>query len=216
MHSPIIVYWLIHSYQLLESQPVWTLAAEPKRRIHVLQHVIHLRIVNTAPNGKMNVKPEVWHRFLRNLLSTWIIFSPDSDELVKVMSSQYRRVSREIIKVVHDDSNEQVEHEEAAEEHESDKEEVGDVTAAFLIRLQEFPRCHIPLDCSGITDLSCSASQHNVRPGFSCGTSINKIVMGIQACHLLIGTRHKLSNSNQKWIFHLGSVTLITLTGLII
>ena len=51
MDSPIIIYWLIHPYQLLESQPVGTLATEPKRRVHVLQHIIHLGIVNTAPEN---------------------------------------------------------------------------------------------------------------------------------------------------------------------
>ena len=74
------------------------------------------------------------------------------------MSSQNGRVSGEVIKVVHDDSNKQVEHEEAAEEHEGDKEEVGDVTATLLVRLQEFSRCHVPLDGSWITNLSGTTS----------------------------------------------------------
>ena len=33
-------------YEFLESQPVRTLAAEPEGRVHVLQHVVHLRVVD--------------------------------------------------------------------------------------------------------------------------------------------------------------------------
>ena len=87
------------------------------------------------------------------------------------MSSQDGGVSGEVVEVVHDDSHEQVEHQEAAEEDKGDKEEVGDVAAAHLVWLQQLPRGGVPLDSSGITDLPCSTSQHDVRPGLTRGTS---------------------------------------------
>ena len=43
----------------------------------------------------------------------------------------------EVVKVVHDDSNEEIEHEEGAEEDKGDKEDVGDVGATFLVWIQE-------------------------------------------------------------------------------
>ena len=87
------------------------------------------------------------------------------------MSSQDGGVSGEVVEVVHDDSHEQVEHQEAAEEDKGDKEEVGDVAAAHLVWLQQLPRGGVPLDSSGITDLPCSTSQHDVRPGLTSSTS---------------------------------------------
>ena len=103
------------------------------------------------------------------LLCTWIIFCPDSDEFVQMMSPKDGAVPGEIVKVVHDDSHKQVEHEEAAEEDKGDKEEVGDVAATGLIRVQKFSRCSIPLHRPWITYLSSSTGQHDVWPGLSCG-----------------------------------------------
>ena len=91
-----------------------------------------------------------------------------------MVGTQDRTVSGEVIKVVHNDSNEQVEHEKAAEEDECDKEEVGDVAAAGLARLQQFPRGAVLLDGPGITFLPGSACQHDVGPGFTRGTSEEK------------------------------------------
>ena len=44
--------------ELLVGEPVGALAAEPERRVHVLQHVVHLRVVDGTSR-------------------TWIILSPD-------------------------------------------------------------------------------------------------------------------------------------------
>ena len=44
-----------------------------------------------------------------------------------MMSAEDRRVSGEIVKVVHDDSDEQIQHEERAEEDERDEIAVGHV-----------------------------------------------------------------------------------------
>ena len=106
---------------------------------------------------------------MRNLLRTRIIFCPDPDKLVQMVSTQDGTVSGEVVEVVHDDGHEQVEHEEAAEEDKGDKEEVGDVAATGLIRVQKFSRCSIPLHCPWITYLSSSTGQHDVWPGLSCG-----------------------------------------------
>ena len=80
-------------------------------------------------------------------------------------------VPGQVIKVVHDDGHEQVQHEEAAEEDEGDEEEVGDVAAASLARLEELPGGAVLLDGSGVTFLSGTACQHDVGPGLSCRTS---------------------------------------------
>ena len=48
------------------------------------------------------------------------------------MSSKDGRVSGEIVKVVHNDSNEQVEDEEAADDEEADEVNVGKVVPAAL------------------------------------------------------------------------------------
>ena len=54
-----------------------------------------------------------------------------------MMSTKDGAVTSQIIKVIHDDCHEQVEHEEAAEEDKSDEEKVGDVAATGLSRLQK-------------------------------------------------------------------------------
>ena len=41
---------------------------------------------------------------------SWVIFRPHSDVLVQMMRSKYRWVSRQVVKIVHDDSHEQVQH----------------------------------------------------------------------------------------------------------
>ena len=52
------------------------------------------------------------------------------------MGSENWAVPCEIVKVVHDDGNKQVDHDEAAEEDEADKVEIGGVAATTLIRIQ--------------------------------------------------------------------------------
>ena len=43
-----------------------------------------------------------------------------------------------IIKVIHDDSNEEIEHKKAAEKYEADEEEIGHIGSTGLIRIQHF------------------------------------------------------------------------------
>ena len=51
-----------------------------------------------------------------------------------------------IIKIIHDDSHEQVQHEKAAEKDKADKEDEGHVGAAGLTRIQQFT-CNILQKC---------------------------------------------------------------------
>ena len=80
-------------------------------------------------------------------------------------------VPGQVIKVVHDDGHEQVQHEEAAEEDKGDKEEVSDVAAAGLVRLEELEGGGVPLESPGVAGLPGTAGQHDVGPGLACRTS---------------------------------------------
>ena len=62
--------------------------------------------------------------------STWIKVSPGRDELPQVVRAEDGGVSGEVVKVVHDDGHEQVDHDEGAEEDEADKVEIGGVASA--------------------------------------------------------------------------------------
>ena len=53
MDGAVLVNGLVHPDELLEGQPVRALAPEAQGRVHVLQHVVHLRVVDPAP-GKHN------------------------------------------------------------------------------------------------------------------------------------------------------------------
>ena len=60
-------------------------------------------------------------------LGVRIILGPKSNELSKVMGPKDWPISREIIKVVHDDGNKEIEDEEGAEDEKSDEVDVGEV-----------------------------------------------------------------------------------------
>ena len=60
-----------------------------------------------------------------------------------MMSAENRAVSGEIVKIIHDDSNKQVEHKEAAEEDKGDEEHVGQVGSTRLVRVQQLSRGHV-------------------------------------------------------------------------
>jgi hypothetical protein len=49
VHSPILINGLVHPDELLEGQPVRALAPAPQGRVHVLQHVVHLGVIDSAP-----------------------------------------------------------------------------------------------------------------------------------------------------------------------
>ena len=64
------------------------------------------------------------------------------DNLVHDDKLEKNCIPSEVVKVVHDDSHEEIEHEEGAEEHKGHKEEEGDVGAAGLPRLQHLTLNH--------------------------------------------------------------------------
>lgn len=96
-----------------------------------------------------------------------IVFGPDPDELVEMMGAQDRRVPREIIEIVHDNGDEQIQHEERTEEDERHEIGVGEVGAATLGL--------VLLVGLLVAELALRAGQHNVRPSLTSGTS-TKIV----------------------------------------
>ena len=104
----------------MSESPVGTLASKAKGRVHVLQHVVHFRVVDLASG-------------------TGVVFRPDPDELVQVVCPEDGGVSRQVVKVVHNHSHEQIEHEEATEKDEGDKVSVGEVGAASFLRVENFP-----------------------------------------------------------------------------
>ena len=88
-----------------------------------------------------------------------------------MMRTKDGRVSCEVVKVVHDDSNKQVDHDEAAEEDEADKVEICCVAATSLVWVEKFASCLISMIGLLITRSASLTSQHDVRPGLSSGTS---------------------------------------------
>lgn len=90
-----------------------------------------------------------------------IVLGPDPHEFVEMMGAQDRRVPREIIEVVHDDGDEEIQHEKRAEEDERHEVSVGDVGAAtarlILIGLR-------------VAGSALYAGQHDVRPGLARST----------------------------------------------
>ena len=52
----LVVNRLVHPDQLLEGQPVRTLGPEAQGRVHVLQHVVHLRVVDPTPEIQTRFK----------------------------------------------------------------------------------------------------------------------------------------------------------------
>lgn len=85
----VTVHGHIHPDELLVRQAVRALVAKPQRRIHIFQHVIHLRVMDLASGVR-------------------IVLGPDPDKLVKMMRTQDWRVAGEVIEVVHDDGDEEI------------------------------------------------------------------------------------------------------------
>ena len=55
MNHALVVNRLIHPDQLFERQPIRTFGTESQRRIHILEHVVHLCVVNPAPDNKIQM-----------------------------------------------------------------------------------------------------------------------------------------------------------------
>ena len=97
-----------------------------------------------------------------------------------MVGAQDGGVSGQVVEVVHDDGHEQVDHDEAAEEDEGDKVEVGGVAATGLVWVEKFPRCLIPAVALLVAGPTSLAGQHYVRPGLSSGTSYK---YKLKTCH---------------------------------
>ena len=89
--SVVVVQGHVHLDESLVGQFVGTLPAEAHGGRQGSQHLVHVRVVYVAtPTG--------------------VIVRPHPQELVQVMSPQDGLVSRQVVKVVHDDSHKQVQH----------------------------------------------------------------------------------------------------------
>ena len=73
----------------------------------------------------------------------------------------------EIVEAVHDDSDDDVEHNEWAEEDEGDKVEVGHGGAAGTVGVDQLAGRLVVLQGQLVTGPSRNASHHDVRPSFS-------------------------------------------------
>lgn len=80
-------------------------------------------------------------------------------------------VSRQIVEAVHDNSHDNVEHDETAEKDEGDKVEVGDVGAAGPVGVDGQARGFIHLQGLLVAGATTNASHHDVRPSLAGGAS---------------------------------------------
>ena len=150
MHFSLVIQRHIHANELLVGQPVGALGPEAQRRVHVLQHVVHLRVENPAGGAR-------------------VVLGPNPQELVQVVGAQNGRVPGQVVEVVHDDGHEQIEHEERAQEDERHEVGVSEVRAAefwvvFAGRLVEGHG-------DGVAGAAVFAGEHDARPGLSGGAS---------------------------------------------
>lgn len=141
VHFTVIVHWHIHSDEFLVREAIRAFIAKSQRRVHILQHVVHFRIVDLAGGVR-------------------IILGPDPHEFVEMVGTQDRRVPREIIEVVHDDGDKEIQHEKRADEDEGHEVSVGDVGAAIFRLLRSL----VGLRIAGT---ALYAIQHDVRLGLT-------------------------------------------------
>ena len=87
------------------------------------------------------------------------------------MGAKDGRVAREIVEAVHDDSDDNVEHNEAAEEDERDEVKVSDVGAASLVGVDLKAGGLVDLMGAFITGSARDAGHHDIRPSFPGGAS---------------------------------------------
>lgn len=90
-----------------------------------------------------------------------IVLGPDPHEFVEMMGAQDRRVPSEIVEIVHDDGDEEIQHEKRAEEDERHEVSVGDVGAATV---------RLVLLGLRVARTTLYAGQHDVRPGLARST----------------------------------------------
>ena len=86
-----------------------------------------------------------------------------------MVGAQDGRVSRQVVEVVHDDGDDDVQHDEGAEEDEGDEVEVGHVWAARLVGFDPVAGRLVELVRALVTLPAGDARHHDVRPSFSGG-----------------------------------------------
>lgn len=109
------------------------------------------------------------------------------------MSPQNGRIACQIVKVVHDDSHEQIQHEKGAEEDEGDKIQVGHLRAACLVWVQGLACRLVVLVRPWVTGTACFTGKHDAGPGFACGApeSQERKVVGARNNVSMTTTFHK-------------------------
>ena len=96
----------VHSH--LASNPVRTEFTKPKRRRNLPEQGDNIHMLDEA-------------------LGVRVILGPEVDKLPEVVRAEDGPVPGEIVEIVHDDGDEQVKHEEGADNEEADEEGVGHV-----------------------------------------------------------------------------------------
>ena len=101
---------------------MWTELSKTQRRLDSPQQSHHVQVLYPPPGNSTEVTQiigtlcrwmkiyfdDIYCYFAVNLLSFWVIFSPDPLEFVKMMWPQDWPITCQVIKVVHDDGHKQV------------------------------------------------------------------------------------------------------------
>ena len=106
----------------------------------------------------------------KDLRSTWIKICPGCYEFSQVMRAKNGRVTCEVVKIIHDDGHEQVQHDERAEEDERYEVDIRHVWSTSLFWIQKSSSSFVPLIGIDIAWPTWQPIQHNVRPGFTSST----------------------------------------------
>ena len=87
-----------------------------------------------------------------------------------MVSSQDWTIPGQVVKVIHDDGDKEIEHEEGAEEDEGNKVGVGEGGAADFGLV--FARRLVEGECPGVAGPTLLAREHDTGPGFTRRTSV--------------------------------------------
>ena len=97
--------------------------------LYLASHSMRTKLSKTQ--GRGNLPQQCDHIDMLNpSLGIGIIFRPQSDKLIQVMWSQNGPISSQVVKVVHDDGDEEIEDEKGTDDEEGDEVRIGEVGAA--------------------------------------------------------------------------------------
>lgn len=88
------------------------------------------------------------------------------------MGAEDGAVARQVVEAVHDDGDDDVQHDERAEKDEGNEVEVGHVRPASLVRLDPMTRCLVELVGPLVAFAPCNTGHHDVWPSFTGGTPV--------------------------------------------